>query len=277
VRIGDAPPEPLPPGKRPLSGIRVLDLTRVLAGPTASRTLAEHGAEVLKISRPDLPDSGMFDVDTGNGKLSAFLDVREKSERETFRRLVGSADVFVQSYRPGALAAYGFAPADLARIRPGIVYVTLSAWGHLGPFASRRGYDTIVQSANGMAYESSAQSAPRMMPVSAMDYLSGYLMALGAMTALARRAQEGGSWLVRVSLAGTGHWLARRGTLSEDDIRDVPENFSQKEIEALTLQTSTWAGTLRHLGPIVNLSETPPFWSRAPRPLGGDPPAFPAP
>jgi hypothetical protein len=200
----------------------------------------------------------------GPGFPHALSGGRNRCGGRCSRRSRGSSPLGTSNRAPTAL-------------RPGIVYVTLSAWGHLGPFASRRGYDTIVQSANGMAYESSAQSAPRMMPVSAMDYLSGYLMALGAMTALARRAQEGGTWLVRVSLAGTGHWLARRGTLSEDDIRDVPENFSQREIEALTLQTSTWAGTLRHLGPIVNLSETPPFWSRAPRPLGGDPPAFPAP
>lgn len=193
TRIGDAPREGLPDGDRPLSGVRVLDVTRVIAGPFAGRTLAEHGAEVLKISRKDLPDSGMFDIDTGNGKLSTFLDFRETSDREIFQRLIKQADVFSQSYRPGAIAAYGFSPEDVARLRPGIVYVTLSAWGRAGPFATRRGYDTIVQSANGIAYDSSEEgAAPRFMPVSAMDYLSGYLMALGAMTALARRSQEGG-------------------------------------------------------------------------------------
>lgn len=275
IRIGDAPREQLPDGDRPLSGVRVLDATRVIAGPFAGRTLAEHGAEVLKISRKDLPDSGMFDIDTGNGKRSAFLDFRETGDREVVQRLIKQADVFCQSYRPGALADYGLSPEGLARLRPGIVYVTLSAWGHVGPFASRRGYDTIAQSANGMAYESTEEgAAPRFMPVSAMDYLSGYLMSLGAMTALARRSQEGGSWLVRASLAGAGHWLAQQGMLTPDEIRDVPDDLSQHEIEAFTSETSIWSGTLRHLGPVVELSETPPHWSSPPRPLGCDPPAF---
>src|SRR5512140_468989 len=133
LRIGDAPPEPLPPGARPLAGLRVLDLTRVLAGPTCARTLAEHGAQVLKISGPHLPDSGAYEMDTGVGKRAAFLDLRQARDAATLQELVRSADVFSQSYRPGALDARGFAPEDLARLRPGIVCTSLSAWGGSGP------------------------------------------------------------------------------------------------------------------------------------------------
>ncbi|HLB97228.1 MAG TPA: CoA transferase, partial [Acetobacteraceae bacterium] len=134
IRIGDAPPRPLPDGPRPLSGVRALDLTRVIAGPTCARTLAEHGADVLKITRADLPHSGELDLETGIGKLSAHLDLRDPAQAETLRGLIGTADVFSQSYRPGALAARGFSPEAVAALRPGIVCVTLSAWSHAGPW-----------------------------------------------------------------------------------------------------------------------------------------------
>src|SRR5471032_125837 len=118
LRIGDAPPEPLPSSARPLEGVRVLDLTRVLAGPTCARALAEHGAEVLKITAPHLPDSGAFELDTGIGKRAAHLDLRDAQDAATLRDLASSADVFSQSYRPGALAGRSFAPEDLAKLRP---------------------------------------------------------------------------------------------------------------------------------------------------------------
>src|SRR5262249_13560128 len=130
MRIGDSAPEPLPVGNRPLSGIRVLDLTRVLAGPTCVRTLAEHGADVLKITAMHLPNLGYQEWDTGHGKLSAHLDLRATGDSETLRGLVREADVFSQGYRPGSLAGRGLSPEELATIRPGLVYVSLSAFGH---------------------------------------------------------------------------------------------------------------------------------------------------
>ncbi len=126
-KLSESKPEPLPPGPRPLSGVRVLDLTRVLAGPTCARTLAEHGADVLKISGAHLPDSGATEIDTGMGKLQAFLDLRTPDGVDSLRGLLREADVFSQSYRPGTLAARGFSPEQAAELRPGIVYVTLSA------------------------------------------------------------------------------------------------------------------------------------------------------
>lgn len=268
IRIGDAPPRPLPDGARPLAGMRVLDLTRVIAGPTCARTLAEHGADVLKITRADLPHSGELDLETGIGKLSAYLDLRDPVQAETLRGLISDADVFSQSYRPGALAARGFSPEAVAALRPGIVCVTLSAWSHEGPWRHRRGYDTIVQTATGMAHASGVDGRPQHLPVSAIDYVSGNLMAFGAMVALARRATIGGSWLVRVALATTGRWIVDRGTFSQDRLAGLPADLPEDEIASLCTEVDAPNGRIRYLAPIVRMSETPARWDRPPVPLG---------
>ncbi len=268
IRIGDAPPRPLPPGPRPLSGVRALDLTRVIAGPTCARTLAEHGADVLKITRADLPHSGDLDLETGIGKLSAHLDLRDPAQAETLRGLIGTADVFSQSYRPGALAARGFSPEAVAALRPGIVCVTLSAWSHAGPWRNRRGYDTIVQTATGMAEASGVDGKPQHLPVSAIDYVSGNLMAFGAMVALARRATIGGSWLVRASLATAGRWIVDRGSFAPGQFAGLPEDLPEPEVASLCTEVDAPAGRIRYLAPIVRMSETPPRWDRPPVPLG---------
>ncbi len=267
-RIGDAPPEPLRPGDRPLSGVRVLDLTRVLAGPTCARSLAEHGADVLKITAPHLPDSGAVEIDTGIGKLSAHLDLRTAKAAEILCGLVRDADVFSQSYRPGTLGARGFSPEALAALRPGIVCVSLSAWGRTGPWRDRRGFDSIVQAVSGIAHASGDGAKPRLLPVAAIDYVSGYLMAFGAMVALERRAREGGSWLVRVALARTAKWIVDRGLVAQDAYAGLPEDLPKEELLPLFSELDAPAGRIRHLGPIVTLSETPGRWSRPPVPLG---------
>jgi crotonobetainyl-CoA:carnitine CoA-transferase CaiB-like acyl-CoA transferase len=281
VRIGDGDPEPLSAGNRPLSGIRVLDLTRVLAGPTCARTLAEHGAEVLKITAAHLPNLGYQEWDTGHGKLSAQLDLRVPSEVETLRRLVRQADVFSQGYRPGALAARGLAPEELAALRPGLVYVALSAFGHTGPWASRRGFDTVVQTVSGMTIRQAEAvpgkaPGPQFYPVSAIDYCTGYLMAFGAMVALARRAREGGSWLVRISLAQVGKWIVDLGEVPVASLRSVPAEFTREELEQWSTVSATPSGALRHLKPVVRLSETPPYWARPSVPLGYHRPVWPS-
>src|SRR5262244_3110590 len=199
MRIGDSAPEPLPQGKRPLSGIRVLDLTRVLAGPTCARTLAEHGADVLKITAPHIAARDDQEYDTGHGKLSAELDLRAPGDLDILRALVRKADVFSQGYRPGTLANRGLSPEELAAIRPGLIYVSLCAFSHKGPWASRRGFDTVVQNVSGITTRQGelfpgAEPGPQFYPVSAIDYLTGYLMAFGALVALARRVRQGGSW-----------------------------------------------------------------------------------
>ncbi len=279
-KIGHSPPEPLPEGVRPLSGIRVLDLTRVLAGPTCARTLAEHGADVMKITAPHLPSIGAQEYDTGHGKLSAHLDLRERNDLETLKGLAREADIFSQGYRPGTLAGRGLSPEGLAALRPGVIYVSLSAFGRLGPWASRRGFDTVVQTVSGITARQGElfpgpEPGPQFYPVSAIDYLTGYLMAFGALVALARRAREGGSWLVRISLAQTGRWLVGRGQLPESELGDVPEEFTAEEIERWSTVSQVPGGRLGHLAPALELSETPPYWARPSVPLGYHDPVWP--
>ena len=233
-RIGDAPVEPPREAgaERPLAGVRVLDVSRIIAGPVAGRALAQHGAEVLMVNGPHLPNIAPLVIDNGRGKRSAVIDLRDATGRETLSGLVGDADVFLQAYRPGALTARGFGPEELARVRPGIVYVSVCAYGHTGPWAARRGFDSLVQSASGIAFterEAAGWDEPKHLPCQALDHATGYLAAFGAMAALARRATEGGSWHVRVSLAQTGRWLQSFGLLPDgwkapdvsiDDVRD---------------------------------------------------------
>jgi crotonobetainyl-CoA:carnitine CoA-transferase CaiB-like acyl-CoA transferase len=274
IRIGEAPPERAGAGDRPLAGVRTLDLTRVIAGPVCGRTLAAHGADVLLISAAHLPSIDSLVVETGHGKRSARLDLRRDADVERMRALVRGADVFCQSYRPGALASRGFAPEDLARLRPGIVYVTLSAYGHAGPWAQRRGFDSLVQTVSGIAHEGGREAGldgPRPLPAQALDHASGYLAAFGAMMALGRRAREGGSWLVRVSLAQTGRWIDSLGRI------EGPTSPEQRleDVDDLLISSVTPFGRLRHVAPAARLSETPACWTRPAVPLGTDAPTWP--
>ncbi len=273
-QIGDAPPQPLAAGPRPLSGIRTLDLTRVIAGPVACRTMAEHGADVLKISRRDLPGAGPLDIDTGIGKRSCFLDLREAGDNATLRALVQQGDIFIQSYRPGAMAGNGFGFDDLAAMRPGIVCATLSAWGRVGPWSGRRGYDTIVQSATGMAHFTGGAAGPALLPVSAIDYISGNIMAFGAMVALHRRATIGGSWLVRVSLAGVGHWMRSLGLLDADVAAKASPTGPDAAAKAMLVSLKGPLGEVRFPRTPLRLAATPPLATLPPVALGSHAPEW---
>jgi crotonobetainyl-CoA:carnitine CoA-transferase CaiB-like acyl-CoA transferase len=269
-RIGDAPVEPprRGGGERPLAGVRVLDLSRIIAGPVAGRALAQHGAEVLMVNGPHLPNIAPLVIDNGRGKRSAVVDLRDAAGRETLRGLAGGADVFLQAYRPGALTARGFGPEELARVRPGIVYVSVCAYGHKGPWAERRGFDSLVQSASGIAFterHAAGWDEPKHLPCQALDHATGYLAAFGAMAALARRATEGGSWHVRVSLAQTGRWLQSFGLLPDgwqapdvslDDVRDCLG----------TVQSEF--GRVLGVLPAERLEETPAYFELPPARIG---------
>ncbi len=272
-RIGDADPTPLPAGPRPLSGVRVLDLTRVIAGPVIGRTLAEHGATVMRVASPHLPFIEPLVIDTGHGKLSTHLDLNVERDGATLRRLIGDADVFVQGYRPGAIAGKGFSAEDVARLRPGIVCVDLSAWSHAGPWSHRRGFDSLVQTATGWALELGG-AAPKLQPASAIDYVSGYLGAFGALVALRRRAAEGGSWRVRLSLAQTGRWISGLGRVDDPDVRERPV-LEGKDVAYRMQRADSEFGRLEFLGPVLTLSETPPMWATPPVPLGTHRPDWP--
>ncbi len=264
-KIGDAPSRKLPDAARPLSGIRVLDLTRVLAGPAAGRLLAEHGAEVLHLAAPHTPYQTELLYDTGSGKRCAWLDLDTQDGPAMLRDLAAGADVFLQSYRPGALAKRGFGAEYLAKLRPGIVVTELCAYSHEGPWRARRGFDSVVQNAMGLAATQASLATPKNMPVQALDYIGGYVAALGTMLALARQAQEGGSWRVRTSLAQIGHFLASLGTI---DASQTPADLPPDDIAKLMTETDSPFGRIGHFKPVLELDRTPGFYARAPEPFG---------
>ena len=274
TRIGDSDPEPAGSGDRPLSGVRVLDVTHVLAGPTCARTLAEHGADVLRIGKSSAGDGNPMQRDTGHGKRSAVLDLKSADGTSALRALIGGTDVFSQGYRPGALTALGFAPETAAALRPGIIYVSMSAFGTRGPWQDRRGYDSVVQSVSGFCDEVAADGAPRFLPVSALDYVTGYLAAFGVGVALARRAADGGSYHVQLSLAQTGRYLAALPRTSPAERAGLAAELPAGRLAELLTETDTPFGRLRHLAPTARMSATPPRWDLPTVPMNHDAPAW---
>ncbi|HEY2070236.1 MAG TPA: CoA transferase [Rhizomicrobium sp.] len=281
-RIGDAPPLRLAESAMPLDGVRVLDLTRVLAGPAAGRTLASYGAEVLGVRAPWLPTVDLFDLDTGHGKRSTFLDLTKPGDAEAMRGLVRNAHVFVDSYRPGAMSDLGFTPAALAHAAPGIIYLSISCYGAQGPWSGRRGWEQMAQSATGMAVEQGAfaamragkrrESVPQLVGAALCDYVTGYLAAGGVAAALLRRIREGGSWLVEVSLCATAMWLQSLGKVA---VADVPESWHPRAgLDDYFRSCETGRGRLDFLGPVVRMERTPPGWTLPPPEPGQDPPRW---
>lgn len=195
--LGRAPVAELAVAGLPAAGVRVLDLTRVIAGPVATRTLALWGADVLRVDSPRHPEISWQHLDSGAGKRSALVDFER--EPAALDELLERADVVVTGYRPGALDRYGLSPAALAARRPGIIVARVSAWGQHSP---ERGFDSIVQAASGIAWlESVDGTKPGALPAQALDHAAGYLLAAAVTSALRRRIAEGGSWLVDTSLA----------------------------------------------------------------------------
>jgi len=276
AKIGEAAPKPWPKGERPLAGIRVLDLSRVIAGPVAGRTLAAHGADVLLISGPGLPAIPWLTIDTGRGKLTSFVELKNAQGRGVLHELLAEADIFSQGYRPQAIARLGFSPEDAARINPGIIYVTLSAYGHAGPWAERRGFDSLVQTATGFNHaegQAAGVDGPKELPAQMLDHATGYFMAFGAMMAKARQAREGGSWHVQVSLAQTGRWLWNLGRVADGlNTRD----FTGEAVTPFIEDVESGFGALRSVRHAAILSKTPAFWARPAMPLGSHPPQWPA-
>ena len=273
-RIGEASPLELPPlrdDQRPLCGMRVLDLTRILAGPVGGRALAAYGADVMLVNSPHLPNIEAI-ADTSRGKLSTHVDLRSDAGRAALWRLVDDAHVFVQGYRPGGLEALGFSPEALALRRPGIVCVSLTAWGSEGPWSARRGFDSLVQTAMGFNHaegEAAGDGMPRALPMQILDEASGYLIALGAAAALWRQQREGGSWHVRVSLAQTGHWLRGLGRVADGLSAPRPE------ISPYLETSDSGFGRLAGVRHGVRLARTPAAWTRPSMPPGSHPPAWP--
>ncbi|MGF6851670.1 CoA transferase [Paraburkholderia sp. CI3] len=262
TKLADGEPEPLPPGTRPLSGIRVLDLTRILAGPTAALGMAEHGADVLMVTAPHLPQVASFVRDTSHGKRSCFLDMDRAGEAERLRELVSEADVLIDGYRPNRLAAHGFGVDELVKLRPGLIHVSVNCYGSGGPFADRAGWDQVAQAVTGMCHtqgHATGAGQPQLTPVFTCDFLTGFLATFGAMIALARRVREGGTYRVQVSLCQSAMLLQRQGLL--EDFRDAAGSLTSAEFEALAVcDDDTVYGDLKTLGPVLRMSETPCTW-----------------
>ncbi len=269
-RIGDAPPLSWPTlaqASRPLDGLRVLDLTRILAGPVAGRTLAAHGADVMLVNSPHLPNIDAI-ADTSRGKRSALADLRFEVGRAGLRSVLADAHVFLQGYRPGGLAALGFGAEDVVRCRPGIVHATLSAYGRLGPWSGRRGFDSLVQTATGFNVDeahAAGAAAPKPLPMQVLDMASGFLLAFGIAAALGRQRTQGGSWQVEVSLARTGQWLRELGRVEGGICAPVPD-FS-----ALLETSVSGFGSLTATRHAARLSRTPAGYTRPSVRPGTDP------
>ena len=266
IKIGESDPEALRGDSpaRPLSGLRTLDLTRILAGPTCARTLAEQGADVLMVTAEHLPQTRFFVVDTSHGKRTTFLDFNDREQKQTLLDLVKQADVFSQGYRPGVMSKHGLSPEDLAEIRPGIVYTSMNCYGYDGPFADRAGWEQLAQTVTGIAAEQGGDT-PALVPAAACDYTTGYLAAYGTMLALGLRAREGGSYHVRTSLCQSGMFIQRQHRVDYDN---EGMEIDPLLIEEITLETQTPYGKMKHLGPVLRLSDTPARWVLPSSPLG---------
>ncbi|ETF02983.1 carnitine dehydratase [Advenella kashmirensis W13003] len=271
-RIDDSPVIPASAGERPLDALRVLDMGHVIAGPVVARTLAEHGAQVLRLDPPLRQDPFRQTIDTNIGKRSAFCDLDRDEDRTRLQTLIANTDVMVQSWRPGSLEGRGFGAQQAAAIRPGIIYVSVSAYGDSGPWATRGGFEQLGQIVSGIAMDEGDADRPRLVPTYLLnDYLTGYLGATGVMMALMRRAREGGSYHVKVSLTRTSMWVQDLGLLAIPDAAIRGQHFATQLRPVLERRDSPY-GILEQLGPVARFSHTPAKWSLPPSPTG----AFPA-
>ncbi|RYF41767.1 MAG: CoA transferase [Comamonadaceae bacterium] len=272
-RISDAPLRKLPPlsaQDRPLTGLRVLDLTRILAGPVGGRALAAYGADVLLVNAPHLPNIEAI-ADTSRGKRSTLLDLRDSGGRAAMGLLLADAHVFIQGYRPGGLETLGYGPQQLAAQRPGIVCVSLSAYGTQGPWAGRRGFDSLVQTAMGFNHaegEAMGDGKPRALPMQILDEATGYLIAMGAAAALYRQQSQGGSWHVEVALARTGQWLRGLGRMAGGLTAPTPGR------DGFTETTASGFGQLCGIRHSAQLERTPAGWPLPSMPPGTHLPAW---
>jgi crotonobetainyl-CoA:carnitine CoA-transferase CaiB-like acyl-CoA transferase len=276
ARSGSEHAPRLPAASRPLAGVRVLDLTRVIAGPVAGRILAAHGAQVLRVGADHLALVADLVVDTGFGKRFTHLDLRRDEGRDALRRLVTQADVVLEAFRPGALARLGFGPEQCAELRPGLIYVEISAWGQVGPWSERRGFDSLVQMACGIADEgriaaNDPHGRPRPLPAQVLDHATGFLAALGAIQGLRQRHAGGEGSRVQVSLSATAAWLDSLGrdpggrTVADPGIDDVSD---------LLIEDETPYGRVSHVRPPGQIDGAPPRWTTAPQRPGADTPVW---
>ncbi|SFU54693.1 CoA-transferase family III [Methylobacterium sp. 174MFSha1.1] len=256
---------------RPLASLRVLDLTRVLAGPVATRFLAGFGATVLRLDPPGWEEPGVV-PETTLGKACARLDLTDPAGRARFEGLLATADVLVHGYRPDALARLGLDAAARARLRPGLIDVSLDAYGWTGPWRGRRGFDSLVQMSSGLAEAGMVRAGadtPVPLPVQALDHATGYLMAAACLHGLARRLATGHGATARLSLARTAALLAAAPAPLPEEAPAAPGRADFAE----ALEPTGWGPALR-LRPPLALDGVPVAWDRPAGPLGAAAPAW---
>ncbi len=272
TKIGECDPIPLPDGLpsdgRPLRGLNVLDCTHVIGGPITARTLAEFGANVLHISRPDYPDHMNWRLETDIGKRAAYCDIRQSAGREAFYRLLQDADIFTCSYMN--LDEKGISPLALAASKPGIIAHELRCFDFEGEWANFRGFDMLAISVSGYVDEEGAVDAP-LMPVQNIfaDYLAGYVGAAAITAALLKRATEGGSWQVRVSLTRMCMWAQDIGLLDSaalDGTRPWQDIVNQADLPLATIDGPF--GEITYLPSLFKVSDLKPGYDRSTQPLG---------
>ncbi len=270
VTTGSAPAEH-PRTDRPLAGVRVLDLTRVLAGPVATRFLAGLGAQVLRIDPPTWDEPGVV-PDVTLGKRCTRLDLSRATDVDRFVELLGSADVVVHGYRPDALAGLGFSSDRLHTLRPGLVEVSLDAYGWTGPWAGRRGFDSLVQMSAGIAdagMRAAGADRPTPLPVQALDHATGYLMAAAALRGLTTRRRDATGTSACVSLARTALALVDAPPATDADRLDP---LDPPAFDAAT-ETTPW-GPARRLVPPARIDGVRIGWDLPATDLGADPPRW---
>ena len=272
---GDAsrrPDEPIGSDGRPLEGVKVLDLTRVLAGPVATRLLAGWGAEVLRIDPPGWDEPAVVPEVT-LGKRCARLDLRAGDDRDRLVALLGGADIVVSGYRSDALEGLGLGAEDRQMIRPGLIDVSLDAYGWTGPWACRRGFDSLVQMSTGIAdagMKAAGERRPVPLPVQALDHATGYLLAGAAISGLTYRLREGRGSRWCTSLASMARVLIDAGM----DGSGLESTWSDVEIRPGGPTEKTYWGDARRLPPPVDVEGAPLRWVLPARPLGSDDPAW---
>jgi crotonobetainyl-CoA:carnitine CoA-transferase CaiB-like acyl-CoA transferase len=274
-RVCEGTPEALREGDRPLAGLRVLDLTRILAGPIAGRTLAEHGADVLMVTAEGLPQMPDHVRDTSHGKRSCFLDLKTRAGARRLADLVRMADVVIDGYRAGRIAGLGFDLDNLLALRPGLVHLKVTCFGSGGPFHDRGGWDQVAQAVSGICDANgvlAGSDQPRLMFPPACDYNTGYLGAYGVLLALARRTREGGSYSINVSLCQTALYIQRQGVIELQ--AEATQRLSRSELDRRYVSADTSYGALKTLGPVLDMSETAPSWARPTPRFGGDRPEW---
>lgn len=260
----------MPSTSLPLQGIRVLDLTRVIAGPTAARFLGALGADVLHIDRPASPELLEQHLDTGFAKRTASVDFTDPDGLATVQRLAGTADVVLTGYRPGALHRFRLDRESLLADHPHLVVVELSAWGGSGPWGGERGFDSIVQAVSGIATTyADADGRPGALPVQALDHATGYLMAAAALRLLNRRPHEGGA-SAQVALARTAEWLLHQDAV----VSEVEETFDGPNCPLWMATTESAYGTIEYVRPPLFARDAPLDFPSPPRRYGQDSPEW---